>query len=137
MGGHPIAELVQRNGRGHRHVERVGAVGAQRDPGAHVAASGNSRRQALALCSKADDDGRLDSRPRPAAAAPRSSAIRVPWELAARAGGRAKIEPMLARTAFGEYGSAQSGPRTTGPSQSAWAERMTAPTLPGSCTPWR
>ena len=38
----------------------------------------------------------------------------------ARAGGRAKIEPMLARTALGEYGSAQPGPSTTGPS----AERV-------------
>ena len=37
----------------------------------------------------------------------------------ARAGGRAKIEPMLARTAFGENGSAQSGPSATGPSSSA------------------
>ena len=55
----------------------------------------------------------------------------------ARAGGRANSEPMLARTAFGENGSAQPGPSTTGPSASAWADRMTAPTLPGSPTPCR
>jgi len=34
-------------------------------------------------------------------------------------GGRAKSDPMLARVAFGPYGSAQSGPSTTGPSASA------------------
>ena len=49
----------------------------------------------------------------------------------------AKIEPMLARTAFGEKGSAQSGPSTTEPPSSAWAVRTIAPTLPGSPTPCR
>ena len=42
-----------------------------------------------------------------------------------------------ARTAFGEYGSAQPGPRTPWPSASACAERMIVPTLPGSSTPCR
>src|SRR3954451_23247029 len=44
---------------------------------------------------------------------------------------------MLARTALGEYGSAQPGPSTTGPSANACAERMIVPTLPGSPTPCR
>ena len=41
------------------------------------------------------------------------------------------------RTARGDHGSAQSGPSTTVPPTSAWAVRMTVPTLPGSETPWR
>ena len=50
---------------------------------------------------------------------------------------RAKIEPMLARTAFGEKGSAQSGPSATEPPSRASAVRTIAPTLPGSPTPCR
>src|SRR5262249_18548900 len=80
------------------------------------------------------------------AASPRSARVAPPGatigvrgagvaSIAALAGGRAKIDPMLARTAFGEKGSAQSGPRTTVPSISAWAVRTIAPTLPGSPTP--
>ena len=41
---------------------------------------------------------------------------------------------LLARTAFGEKGSAQPGPRMTVASASAWALRTIAPTLPGSAT---
>ena len=44
---------------------------------------------------------------------------------------------MLARTAFGEYGSAQPAPSATHEAANASAERSTAPTLPGSDTPCR
>ncbi len=48
-----------------------------------------------------------------------------------------KIAPMLARTAFGPWGSAQPGPSATQEAPNAWAERSTVPTLPGSPTPCR
>ena len=63
------------------------------------------------------------------AAARATSAIRVAGQLvddvATRASGTAKIAPMLARTAFGQYGSAQSGPSATqeAPKASARAQR--------------
>src|ERR1700733_145877 len=41
---------------------------------------------------------------------------------------------MLARTAFGPWGSAQPGPSATHEAPNAWAERSTVPTLPGSPT---
>ena len=89
------------------------------------------------------------SAPRQSVAAPRSvSNPRPPWATraargagvspnSARSGGRPKIEPMLARTAFGEKGSAQPGPSTTGPPRRASAVRRMVPTLPGSPTPCR
>jgi hypothetical protein len=52
-------------------------------------------------------------------------------------GGREKIDPMLARAAFGENGSAQSGPRTTELPIRASSVRTIVPTLPGSPTPCR
>ena len=55
----------------------------------------------------------------------------------ARASGTAKIAPMLARTALGLNGSAVPGPSATLDAPNACAERSTAPTLPGSCTPCR
>ena len=51
--------------------------------------------------------------------------------------GSAKTAPMLALTAYGPNGSAQSGPRTTVPPTSACAVRITVPTLPGSEIPCR
>src|SRR5215203_6613630 len=45
-----------------------------------------------------------------------------------------KREPIVARTVLGLYRSAQPFERAT-PAPKACAERMTAPTLPGSCTP--
>src|SRR5215212_2934115 len=91
---------------------------------------------------------------RPSRSAPRHSvtgaAVAVgaspPWAISAirgcgvsptsaRARPMPKIEPMLARTAFGECGSAQPGPIATVPSTRACAERITAPTLPGSPSP--
>ena len=51
---------------------------------------------------------------------------------AARASDTAKIDPMLARTALGECGSAQPGPNATQEAPKACAERSTVPTLPGS-----
>ena len=54
-----------------------------------------------------------------------------------RASATAKIAPMLARTAFGEYGSAQPGPSATHEAPKACAERSDVPTLPGSPTPCR
>src|SRR3954470_6196471 len=76
---------------------------------------------------------------RPGSGPPVTNPTFVPGRSAkpARAGGRAKIDPIEARTAFGEYGSAQPGPRITGPSANACAERMIVPTLPGSLTPCR
>ena len=55
----------------------------------------------------------------------------------ARAGGPREDRAHAARTAFGEYGSAQPGPEHHRASASACAERMIVPTLPGSSTPWR
>src|SRR5215210_1421876 len=43
-------------------------------------------------------------------------------------------EPMVARTVLGLYTSAQPFERAT-PASKAWAERITLPTFPGSCTP--
>ena len=89
------------------------------------------------------------SAPRQSVAAPSSaSSPSPPWATSAargagvsstpaRARGWAKIEPMLARTAFGEKGSAQPGPSTTVPPIRASAVRTIAPTLPGSPTPCR
>src|SRR5205807_2242302 len=68
------------------------------------------------------------------------SATRVPGSAASsstRASGTAKIAPMLARTAFGEWGSAHPGPSATQEAPNASAERITVPTLPGSETPCR
>ena len=65
---------------------------------------------------------------------PRARACRRPRP---RNSGWAKTAPMLARTALGENGSALPGPSTTVPSTRAFAERITAPTLPGSPTPCR
>ena len=58
-------------------------------------------------------------------------------ERGARASATVKTAPMLARTALGPNGSAQPGPRTTDAAPKACAERSTAPTLPGSPTPYR
>ena len=135
-GGHPMCDLVQRHGRGHRHVERVrpSHAGSARASAPRSAGSpprsaprqSTTRRRQLDVAQRR---ARRARRARPGGPASSSNA--------ARAGGRAKIEPMRARTAFGEYGSAQPGPRTTGPSASACAERMIVPTLPGSSTPCR
>ncbi len=64
----------------------------------------------------------------------RASRLALRSASSARAGGRANSDPMLARTACGENGSAQPGPRITGPSARACAERMIVPMLPGSLT---
>src|SRR5436309_9500507 len=86
--------------------------------------------------------GSASSLPRRAASAgacaPVSSATRSPGSSSmstARAIDTAKIEPMLARTALGEWGSAQPGPNATHEAPKACAERSTVPTLPGSPTP--
>ena len=126
------ASVVQRDRGRHGHVERLGAVGAQRDPGACVGRARAARR--------AGPRARRRGRARPAARASATSAsersprarraraaCRRSSSKPARAGGRANTEPMLARTALGENGSAQPGPSTTGPSASAWAERMIVP----------
>src|SRR5215218_7572638 len=55
-------------------------------------------------------------------------------ESSSRATGAWNTEPMVARTVLGLYRSAQPFERAT-PASKAWAERMTAPTFPGSCTP--
>ena len=54
-----------------------------------------------------------------------------------RASFTVKIAPMLARTALGEWGSAQPGPSATQPAPNACALRSTVPTFPGSPTPCR
>ena len=92
-------------------VERLGAAGAQRDRHLGLAL----RRAPRPAAPRARRRGRA-SRRRPAPSSPSP-----PWatratrgagvsSTSARAGGWAKIEPMLARTAFGEKGSAQPGP---------------------------
>src|SRR5215211_7983279 len=55
-------------------------------------------------------------------------------ESSSRATGAWNTEPIVARTVLGLYRSAQPFERAT-PASKAWAERMTAPTFPGSCTP--
>ena len=92
-------------------VERLGAAGAQRDRRLDLALGQHRGRQALALGAEAERRRRPSraSRPAPpwATSATRGAGVSPS---SARSGGRAKIEPMLARTAFGENGSAQSGP---------------------------
>src|SRR5215216_636938 len=55
-------------------------------------------------------------------------------ESSSRATGAWNTEPIVARTDLELYRSAQPFERAT-PASKAWAERMTAPTFPGSCTP--
>ena len=107
----------------HGHVERVGAVVAQRDARAASRAleqlggspSRSAPRQTTTRRARRDlGERRSAVRGRARAACPGSR--RAP----ARAGGRANSEPMLARTAFGENGSAQPGPEDHG----AVAERV-------------
>ena len=78
--------------------------------------------------------------PRSGSRAPASRAMRSPGSSPTsptRAIGREKMAPMLARTAFGECGSAQPGPSATEDARKACAERSTVPTFPGSPTPCR
>ena len=124
MAGHPNCRLVAGATVGrHRHVERVGpprAAGCARRVRAGRSSSGSPSRSAP----RQSTTGALElghaspaSRLRAGRArrACRVSSVEPP-----RAGGRANSEPMLARTAFGENGSAQPGPRITVPS----AERV-------------
>lgn len=60
------------------------------------------------------------------------SAASITSVKSATTGGHVKIDPALARTAFGENGSADPGPSTTRPPESASTARMTVPTFPGS-----
>ena len=140
MAAHPTFHLVQGDRGGHRDVQRLRAAWPKRDPDNGVGRLEHLGGQALALGAQADD-GRPVAEPHLLSACPlpESSATRRPGSASrgARAGGRAKIEPMLARTALGEKGSAQPGPSTTVASASACAERTIAPTFPGSSTPCR
>ncbi len=80
---HPIRELVQRHGGGHRHVERVGAVGAQRD----LRASARPPRPAPPAGRRARPPGRRTTgalggvTSASGVPAPRSSAIVMPAQL--------------------------------------------------------
>ena len=121
----------------------VAAIAALSDSGPsarswmRTASCSSSRGQPGALGARRRAPAAARSPPRATSAAPARSARAAGREArrsSARAGGRANSDPMLARTALGENGSAQPGPRITGPSASAWAERMIAPTLPGSST---
>ena len=107
----------ERDRRRRGDVERFGAArgAAGSSPRSHAAST--SIREPVALGPEAE------SRPASAGrAAPRRGDERGPGlgrlRRASATGGRT-IEPMLARTAFGEYGSAQPGPRTTIGPQSA------------------
>src|SRR5215212_3644059 len=63
-----------------------------------------------------------------------SASSRNSSESSSRDTGAWKREPIVARTVLGLYRSAQPFDRAT-PAPKAWAERMTVPTFPGSCTP--
>ena len=131
IGGHPTRDLVEGDRRRHGYVERVRCHWYPHRGGTRASGSPAARRR---------DRGRVA--PRAACKRRRraaSSGTSVAWEpcraLDARAGG-ANTEPMLARTAFGENGSAQPGrgsparPPGRGPAHDR-------PTLPGSSTPCR
>src|SRR5215218_11184171 len=62
-----------------------------------------------------------------------SAPLKNSRESSSRDTGAWKREPIVARTVLGLYRSAQPFERAT-PAPKAWADRMTAPTLPGSCT---
>src|SRR5215216_1496699 len=62
-----------------------------------------------------------------------SASSRNSSESSSRDTGAWKREPIVARTVLGLYRSAQPFERAT-PAPKAWADRMTAPTFPGSCT---
>ena len=105
----------------------------------------------LALLARTSAGSPSRSAPRQRVAAPASaSSPSPPWATSAargagvsldrrpRASGWAKIEPMLARTAFGEKGSAQLGAERRPCRRAARAAvRTIVPTLPGSPTPCR
>ena len=132
IGGHPICHLVERHARRHRHVQRVG-VHRDRTASSPCRQLAPLRPQHQHHRSRHAHVTQLSlARSHRGRACGRRAASSV-----ARAGGRSKIDPIDARTAFGEYGSAQPGPSTTVASASACAERMIVPTLPGSSTPWR
>ena len=118
MGGHPIGELVEAT---------VAAIATLSDSWPHLAHAASA---SVGLAARPGSPSRSaprqrttggpSSASREAALAVRVERERAPGQLVerrARAGGRANSEPMLARTAFGENGSAQPGPRTTGPSR--------------------
>ena len=123
IGGHPICHLVERHGRRHGDVERVGV---HRDPRAPPRPSGSSPRSDPSTSTSGAVTSDLTQARARRARRGRPCGRRVASSVA-RAGGRAKIEPIDARTAFGEYGSAQPGPSTTVASASACAERMIVP----------
>ena len=137
MAGDDIRSQRDRRRRGD--VERLGAAGAQRDRHLRLAGA----RAPRPAGPRARRRGRASRRRASAVEARRRRGRRAPpaapgvASIPARAGGWAKIAPMLARTAFGEKGSAQPGPSTTEPPSSACAVRTIAPTLPGSPTPCR
>ena len=85
---------------------------AQRDRQPRVAALEHLGREALALGAEAERSAAPVEPPRAARRRGRPGPRRGAGvaSIPARAGGWAKIEPMLARTAFGENGSAQPGP---------------------------
>ncbi len=106
--------LVEGDRRRHRGVQRLRA---DRDPHRAVARRHQLRRQTRRARRRSSSVAGAASGPaRPPASACASSAIVSPGSsatVAARATGTWKIAPMLARTAFGPYGSAQPGPSTT------------------------
>ena len=113
-------------------VQRLRAPASQRDRPAPLATGEDPVRQPLALGAETERSparGRPGPRRRARPAPPAAPGFR---SIAPRATGWLKIEPMLARTACPEYGSAQPGPSTTTASTSASVVRMIAPTLRGS-----
>ena len=101
-----------------RDARRCGAPARAARPGSPSRSAPRQTHERRAAVQALDLGERALRRARRARAACRGARRGAP-----RPGGRAKTEPMLARTALGENGSAQPGPSSTGPSQSAWAER--------------
>ena len=97
--GHPMSELVQRHGRRHRRVQRVGTVVADRDARPHVSRFQRVRPQPCPLRRRPSRRRGRGARARGASSgASRSSASRVPGSSSARrARGRPREDRAHAR----------------------------------------
>ena len=113
IGGHPICRLVQRDRRGHRHVQRVGPSHAgcaplhrrRSTPAGRLAPLGRRAR-----APPASSSSHVAPASRSVAGRARSCARRVASSVGASGRAREDRAHADARTAFGEYGSAQPGP---------------------------
>ena len=111
--------LIHRHGRGHRRVQRLAAIGmcatcshaATTSVGQALALGADEQRQRAARAGQRSPTAPPAARRRRRRARRAHPAARR--TVRARASPTAKIAPMLARTAFGAYGSAHPGPSAT------------------------